>query len=113
MLQRVTLLLHFELNWSLIEYIQKFNFLGFTLNSSLCFKFHLTKIGNKVSRVIVLLHKLKHISPSYILRMKSIRPEVRGTTDFYGGAYPPSKTSPSYAFRTLIIFRCRLTGTDR
>ena len=25
---------------------------------------------------------------------KSVRPEIRGTTDFfYGGAYPPSKTS--------------------
>ena len=29
---------------------------------------------------------------------KSIRPEVRGTTDFYDGAYPPSKTSPSYGW---------------
>ena len=31
-------------------------------------------------------------------------PEVRGTTDFNGGAYPPPKTSPSYALTTLIIF---------
>ena len=40
-------------------------------------------------------------------------PEVRGTTDFYGGAYPLSKTSPSYALTTLIIF-CwgRAGGTD-
>ena len=50
--QRVTPLLHFELNGSLIEYIQEFNFLGRTLDSSLSFKFHLTKIGNKISRVI-------------------------------------------------------------
>ena len=34
--------------------------------------------------------------------LKSVMPEVRGTTDFYGGAYPPSKTSPSYAFTTLF-----------
>ena len=67
--QRVTPLLHFELNGSPIEYIQEFNFLGLTLDSSLSFKFHLTKIGNKISRVIGLLHKLKHIFPSYILRM--------------------------------------------
>ena len=69
MSQRVTPLLHFELNGSAIEYIQEFNFLGLTLDSSLSFKFHLTKIGNKISRVIGLLHKLKHIFPSYILRM--------------------------------------------
>ena len=50
--QRVTPLLHFELNGSPIEYIQEFNFLGLTLDSSLTFKFHLTKIGNKISRVI-------------------------------------------------------------
>ena len=28
---------------------------------------------------------------------ESVRPEVRGTTDFNGGAYPQSKTSPSHA----------------
>ena len=67
--QRVTPLLHFELNGSPIEYIQEFNFLGLTLDRSLSFKFHLTKIGNKIPRVIGLLHKLKHIFPSYILRM--------------------------------------------
>ena len=66
--QRVTTLMHFELNGSPIEYIQEFNFLGLTLDSSLSFKFHLTKIGNKISTVIGLLHKLKHIFPSYVLR---------------------------------------------
>ena len=40
-------------------------------------------------------------------------PEVQGTTDFNGGAYPPSKTSPSYALTTLSIFRFGRTGTDR
>ena len=51
------------------EYIHEFNFLGLTPDSSLSFKFHLTKIGNKISRVIGLLHKLKHIFPPYLLRM--------------------------------------------
>ena len=46
----------------------EFNFLGLTLDSSLSFKFHLIKIGNKISRIIGLLHKLKHIFPSYLLR---------------------------------------------
>ena len=63
--QSVTPLLHFDLN----GYIHEFNFLGLTLDSSLSFKFHLTKIGNEISRVIGLLHKLNHIFPSYLLRM--------------------------------------------
>ena len=67
--QRVTPLLHFDLNWSPIEYYYtQFNFLGLTLDVSLSFKFHLTKIGTKISRAIGLLHKLKHIFPSYLLR---------------------------------------------
>ena len=57
--------MHFDLNGSPIEYIHEFNFLGLTFDSSLSFKCHLTKI----SRVIDLLHKLKHIFPSYLLRM--------------------------------------------
>ena len=44
---------------------------------------------------------------------KSIKPEVRGTTDFYGGAFPPSKTSPLYSLTTLIIFRFGRAGRDR
>ena len=64
--QRVTPLLHFELNGSPFEYKQEFNFLALTLDSSLSFKLHLTKIGNKIFRLIGLLHKLKHIFPSYM-----------------------------------------------
>ena len=45
--------------------------------------------------------------------MKPVLPEVRGTTDFNSGANPPSKTSPSYALTTLIIFRFGRTGRDR
>ena len=67
--QRVAPLLHFDLNESPIEYKHEFNFLGLTLDSSLSFKLHLIKIGNKISRVIGLLHKLKHIFASYLLRM--------------------------------------------
>ena len=44
---------------------------------------------------------------------KSVMPEVRGSTDFDGGAYPPSKTSPSYALTTLVIFRYGRAGRDR
>ena len=66
--QRVAPLLHFGLNESPIAYIHEFNFLGLTLDSSLSFKFHVIEIGNKISRIIGLLHKLKHIFPSYLLR---------------------------------------------
>ena len=45
--------------------------------------------------------------------IKSVRPEVRGTTDFDGGAYPPPKTSLSYGLTTLIIFRFGRAGRDR
>ena len=43
----------------------------------------------------------------------SVRLMVRGTTDFNGGAYTPSKTSPSYALTTLIIFRSGTVGKVR
>ena len=46
--QSVTLLLHFELNGSPIVYMQEFNFLGLTLDSSLSLKFHLNKTENKI-----------------------------------------------------------------
>ena len=47
-----------------------------------------------------------HVHPLCTPCAKSVRPEVRGTTDFNGGAYPLSKASPSYARTTLINFRC-------
>ena len=46
------------------------------------------------------------------LMQKSVRPEVRGITDFYGGAYPPIATVSSYALTTLIIFRRGREGRD-
>ena len=47
----------------------EFIFLGLTLDCNLNFKSHLKTIGTKISRVIGLLHKLKYIFPSYLLRM--------------------------------------------
>ena len=60
--------------------------------------------------------KLQIVKISDLFRItvrKSVRPEVRGSTDFDGGAYPPPKTSPSYALTTLIIFRFGRAGRDR
>ena len=62
------------------------------------------------------LHTQNNVSVVLNTRLfnnKSVRPEVRGTTNFNGGAYPPSKTSPPYALTTLIIFRQGGAGRDR
>ena len=67
--QKIIPQLHFYLNGSLIDYVTEFNFLGLTLDCNLNFKLHLKIIGTKISRVIGLLHKLKYIFPSYLLRM--------------------------------------------
>ena len=67
--QKVIPQLHFSLNGSPIDYATEFIFLGLTLDCNLNFKSHLKTIGNKISRVIGLLHKLKYIFPAYLLRM--------------------------------------------
>ena len=67
--QKVIPQLHFSFNGSPIDYVTEFIFLGLTLDCNLNFKSHLKTIGNKISRVIGLLHKLKYIFPTYLLRM--------------------------------------------
>ena len=47
----------------------QFKFLGLNIDSNLNWKAHLSAVSTKVSRVIGLLHKLKYVFPSYILRM--------------------------------------------
>ena len=47
----------------------QFEFLGLNIDSNLNWKAHLSAVSTKVSRVIGLLHKLKYVFPSYILRM--------------------------------------------
>ena len=59
-------MLHFDINRSPIENIHEFNFLVLIAASA---SSSIKVIGNKISRVIGLLHKLKHIFPSYLLRM--------------------------------------------
>ena len=67
--QKIIPQLHFYLNGSPIDYVTEFNFLGLTLDCNLNFKSHLKIILTKISRVIGLLHKLKYIFPTYLLRM--------------------------------------------
>ena len=67
--QKVIPNLQFDLNGWVKEYVHAFIFLGLTIDSNLSFKSNISIIGNKISRVIGLLHKLKYIFPSYLLRM--------------------------------------------
>ena len=67
--QKIIPQLHFSLNGSPIDYVTEFIFLGLMLDCNLKFKSHLKTIGTKISRVIGLLHKLKYIFPTYLLRM--------------------------------------------
>ena len=50
-----------------IEQVTEFNFLGLIIDSNLNWKAHLSAIGNKISRVIGLLRKLKYIFPKQVL----------------------------------------------
>ena len=50
-----------------IEQVTEFNFLGLLIDSNLNWKAHLNAISTKISRIIVLLHKLKYIFPKQVL----------------------------------------------
>lgn len=49
-----------------IERVTNFNFLGININENLNWNTHTTKIGNKVSRTIGVLNRLKHFLPMHI-----------------------------------------------
>ena len=61
--------LKLTISGSIIERVTLFKFLGLNIDSNLNWKAHLSAVSTKVSRVIGLLHKLKYVFPSYILRM--------------------------------------------
>lgn len=50
-----------------IAQVEEFNFLGITIDQSITWKPHTTKISTKISRVIGILRKLQHIFPQNIL----------------------------------------------
>ena len=54
---------------SVIEHVTQIKFLGLNIDSNLNWKAHLSAVSTKVSSVIGLLHTLKYVFPSYILRM--------------------------------------------
>ena len=51
-----------------IEQVAEFNFLGINIDQNITWKSHVTKTAIKISRVIGVLNKLKHIFPQHILR---------------------------------------------
>ena len=53
--------LSFNIEGLHIEQVYEFNFLGLIIDANLNWKAHLNAIGNKVSRIIGLIHKLKYV----------------------------------------------------
>ena len=52
---------------TMIERVQIFNFLGIMLNKTLSWKSHIAMVSNKISKVIGILYRLKHVFPEYVL----------------------------------------------
>ena len=59
--------LTFDFNGVHIEQVNEFNLLGLLIDCNLNWKAHFHMVSTKISRIIGLLRKLKHIFPSYIL----------------------------------------------
>ena len=49
-----------QINGTIIEYVNTFNFLGITINNHLNSDSHINKVANKVSKIAGILNKLKH-----------------------------------------------------
>ena len=60
--------LTFNIKQHKIDYVDKFTFLGLIIDCQITWKMHINSISGKISRVIGILHKLKHIFPPYILK---------------------------------------------
>ena len=56
-------------NGNQIDEVQEFNFLGITIDQNITWTPHIRKISIKISRVIGVLRKLKHIFPQHIFRL--------------------------------------------
>ena len=67
--QRIVQYPKLKIDNNIIEQVSKFNFLGLILNSHLTWQNHIDHISNKVSRVIGIMYRLKHIYPQLVLQM--------------------------------------------
>ena len=59
--------LTFSINGKQIENVKLFKFLGIMFDEHLTWKNHITMITNKLSKVIGILNRLKHIYPQQAL----------------------------------------------
>ena len=59
--------LNLKIDGNAIEQVAEFNFLGIDIDQNITWKPHVTKTAIKISRVIGVLNKLKHIFPQHIL----------------------------------------------
>ena len=60
--------LNLKIAGNTIEQVAEFNFLGINIDQNITWKSHVTKTAIKISIVIGVLNKLKHIFPQHILR---------------------------------------------
>ena len=86
--------IHLSINDIQIEQVPTFNFLGITLNENLSWKNHTKMIGNKISRVIGVLFRLKHVFPKEILLTlyNTLISSYIKTMDYWCGAWSALKS---------------------
>ena len=56
-----------KINQNELEYVETYNFLGVNLDKNISWKPQLSKVSNKIVRIIVIMNKLKFILPQNIL----------------------------------------------
>ena len=56
------------LNKQIIENVSEFNFLGVKLDENMTWNSHTNQIANKINRNIAIMHKLKHILPTFTMK---------------------------------------------
>ena len=57
------------INDAVIERVREFNFLGLTINESLNWSSHCSKIANKISRTLGVMNRLKRYLPFSALKL--------------------------------------------
>ena len=67
-LNRVTIP-QIKINDTLIERVNTFDFLGFVIDETLSWNYHINKIATKIGRVIGVMSKLKRLVPSHTLKL--------------------------------------------
>jgi len=60
--------LTFYIRRNKIDYVDSFTFLGLVIDCQLTWKFQINSVAGKISRVIGILHKLKYLFPTHILK---------------------------------------------